>query len=467
MQMRSIELTENLSTAEVAKLAGVHKDTLLRWLRSGAVPEPRRDRHGWRSFTKGDAKRISEFSQLPESVGKEVAQDHNASHRFASLAKLDWDFANAKTSYLTHGIHPYPAKFIPQIPNALIQELSSVGDTVGDIFCGSGTTLVEALTLKRNTVGVDANPLACLISSAKTTALTETDASLLAELRDRAKSLGSELSTFAASGKAFNSTAWRPNFEKLEFWFQLEAIEELAELKQYCMELPVGAARNLALVALSSIIVTVSRQDSDTRYVRREKGIVHGDTCRKFSRALENSLHVATEFTELVEPRFTCTLSSGSLLHSPTIPRMDLMVCSPPYPNAYSYHLYHMTRMLWLEMDQPLFKKEEIGSHRKYSSKSKNAATVETFRAEFTSILKWLSGNLKKNGYACFVVGDSTLRGERINNAELISAAGASAGFQEVARLQRTMQSSKKSFNPAIGKIKSEDILILENTEGQ
>ncbi len=466
MQMTSNDSTENLSTAEVAKLAGVHKDTLLRWLRAGSVPEPRRDRHGWRSFTKVDAKRISDFSQLPEPASKEVLQNQSTPHRFASLERLDWDFVNAKTSYLTHGIHPYPAKFIPQIPNALIQELSSVGDTVGDIFCGSGTTLVEALTLKRNAVGVDANPLACLISSAKTTALSETDASLLAELRDRSKALGAELSTYASSGKTFKSSAWRPNFEKLEFWFQLEAIEELSELKKYCMELPAGAARNLALVALSSIIVTVSRQDSDTRYVRREKGIVFGDTCKKFSRAIESSLHVATEFTELVEPRFTCTLSSGSLLHSPAIPLLDLMVCSPPYPNAYSYHLYHMTRMLWLEMDQPLFKKEEIGSHRKYSSKSKTAATVETFRSEFTLILGWLSNNLKKNGYACFVVGDSTLRGERINNAELISNAGASAGFREVARLQRTMQSSKKSFNPAIGKIKSEDILILENTVG-
>ena len=463
MQMTINESAENLSTAEVARLAGVHKDTLLRWLRSGSVPEPRRDRHGWRSFTRSDAQRITDFSKLPESAFKEVAPHRSAPHRFASLQGLDWDFVNAKTSYLTHGIHPYPAKFIPQIPNALIQELSSVGETVGDIFCGSGTTLVEALTLKRNAVGVDANPLACLISSAKTTALSEADASLLAELRDRSKALGSELAAFTAKGKVFRSGAWRPNFDKLEFWFPTEAIEELSELKKYCMELSEGAARNLALVALSSIIVTVSRQDSDTRYVRREKGIVAGDTCKKFSRALESSLHVATEFSELVEPRFTCTLSSSSLLHAPSIPRMDLMVCSPPYPNAYSYHLYHMTRMLWLEMDQPLFKKEEIGSHRKYSSKSKNAATVETFRSEFTSILKWLSGNLKKSGYACFVVGNSTLRGELIDNAELISATGLSAGFREVVRLKRTMQSSKKSFNPALGKIKSEDILILEN----
>jgi site-specific DNA-methyltransferase (cytosine-N4-specific) len=119
--------------------------------------------------------------------------------------------------------------------------------------------------------------------------------------------------------------------------------------------------------------------------------------------------------------------------------------------------------MVWLGMDQPRFKKEEIGSHRKYSSNGKNAATAETFGAEFSNILMWLSTKLRRGGYACFVVGDSTLKGQRINNADLITLAGEQAGFQEVMRIDRTMQATKKAFNPAIGKIKTENILILEN----
>ena len=81
----------------------------------------------------------------------------------ARLAAVEWDFASARTGYLTHNLHPYPAKFIPQIPNALIQELSSIGETVADVFCGSGTTLLEALLLKRSAIGIDANPLAARI----------------------------------------------------------------------------------------------------------------------------------------------------------------------------------------------------------------------------------------------------------------------------------------------------------------
>jgi len=126
-----------------------------------------------------------------------------------------------------------------------------------------------------------------------------------------------------------------------------------------------------------------------------------------------------------------------------------------------------MTRMVWLGMDQPKFKRDEIGSHRKYSSNGRNGATAETFKAEFSRILHWLSGSLKKGGYVCFVVGDSTLKGQRIHNADLISEAGQAAGFVEAMRIDRTMQASKKAFNPAIGKIKTENILILENRGGR
>jgi excisionase family DNA binding protein len=457
-----------LSTAEVARLAGVHRDTLLRWLRNKVIPEPRRDRNGWRSFSEEQARQIAEFARGADFTAGDTGAPFAANLK--TLSAIDWDFSGATTGYLTHAIHPYPAKFIPQIPNALIQELSSVGETVGDIFCGSGTTLVEALVLKRHAVGIDANPLACLISRAKTSGISAEQAASLEDTAKRADELGTSLS---ASGEAslfpaeeFKSSAWRPAADYLSFWFDSLVIEELAECLALSKQFADEGLRDLALTAFSSIVVTVSNQDSDTRYVRRKKAIRPGEVFLRYARALRQITRACLELADVIEPRFQRAIVAADLLNEPSTPTLDLVVCSPPYPNAYSYHLYHQTRMVWLEMDQPGFKKAEIGSHRKYSSKSKHGATPETFRQEFAAILKWLGGKLRKGRYACFVVGDSTIKGERIDNASLIAQAGAQAAFREVARLSRNLQDTKKAFNPAIGKIRSEKILILENVGG-
>ncbi len=391
-------------------------------------------------------------------------ENHDAS--LAVLRTIDWDFAGAKTDYLTHPLHPYPAKFIPQIPNALIQELSSVGDTVLDPFCGSGTTLVEALALKRHAVGLDANPIACLISKAKTIKLDAFNAGTLQNLRTSLNMLGVRLSTGQTS--LFDTididTAPTSTSKAISFWFDPQVIHELARIKDLCYGLTRDAARTLALAVFSSVIVSVSRQDSDTRYVRRSKKIQPGETTKRFTRALDSAVERAIEFTDIIEDRFTCRVIQADALSPPTnIGPVDLVVCSPPYPNAYSYHLYHRTRMLWLDMDPVSFKKIEIGSHRKYSSRSANGATANTFKQEMTKVFSWLRLNLRSKRFCCFVIGDSILKGTTVNNHELIKEAALSNDFRLDADILRRIQDDKKSFNPRIGHIRHEHVLIFRN----
>jgi site-specific DNA-methyltransferase (cytosine-N4-specific) len=465
---------KKLSTKTVAQMAGVHRDTLLRWLREGLIPEPSRDRHNWRVYTEEEAQQVVRFvaSASEEGPPPEAARTDTADTiaRLLRLKQINWDFAEAKTRYLTHGLHPYPAKFIPQIPNALIQELSSVEETVADIFCGSGTTLVESLILKRNVVGVDANPLACLISEAKVTQVVEGDADALRAVVNQSRSVGNAL-TSTREGSLFGSTKFatnepRPDHDAIKFWFEPFIIEELAQITAWCRALPTPTSRRIALVSLSAIIITVSKQDSDTRYVRRDKNLSPGDAFIRFANTLEDAIHAVEEFTELVEPRFISRVHHGNILEGPDIGQVDLVVCSPPYPNAYSYHLYHMTRMVWLGMDQPTFKKAEIGSHRKYSNKGASGATINTFKDEMLRIFKWLRHHLKKHRYACFVVGNSIIDKKLYNNGDLIAEAASESGFVEAERIGRQMQDTKKAFNPAYGKIKQEQILILRNMKG-
>jgi site-specific DNA-methyltransferase (cytosine-N4-specific) len=460
-----------LSTSEVAVEAGVHRDTLLRWLRAGEVPEPKRDRHGWRVFSKIEAAKVVSYATSTQSSTvrhTHLQEQPTPAPVVERLHKIDWDFSDAKTSYLTHGIHPYPAKYIPQIPNALIQEFSIVGETVGDIFCGSGTTLVEALLLKRNAIGLDANPLACLISEAKTTRFAEGDKDRLLAVAQRALQLASTIriddQPILFPFPTFSSKAPRPNHKALDFWFEPFVIEELAEILKWCHELPTLGCRTVALTSFSAIVVSVSRQDSDTRYVRREKHLGPGDALRRFAQVLAENANSVERLSDVLEPNVESRIIQADILDPPGIPKLDLVVCSPPYPNAYSYHLYHMTRMIWLGMDQPNFKKHEIGSHRKFSNKGKAGATIETFRNEMIRVLNWLKTSLRPGGHACFVVGNSTIRGEVHDNAEVLRQAAAFAKFRELACLNRNIKDTSKAFNPRIGKIKTEKIIIFQNT---
>jgi hypothetical protein len=63
------------------------------------------------------------------------------------------------TTYLTHGLFYYPAKFIPQVPNYCIRQYTKSGDWVMDPFAGSGTVGLEAALLGRNSILLDINPL--------------------------------------------------------------------------------------------------------------------------------------------------------------------------------------------------------------------------------------------------------------------------------------------------------------------
>ena len=93
----------------------------------------------------------------------------------AVLKTYDWSFSNDDTTYLSHDIHPYPAKFAPQLPAQLIKLLSNVGEYIWDPFGGSGTTALEALLCDRSCISTDINPIGSIIGKAKTTALCEAD----------------------------------------------------------------------------------------------------------------------------------------------------------------------------------------------------------------------------------------------------------------------------------------------------
>jgi len=70
------------------------------------------------------------------------------------------------TTYATHGLYMYPAKFIPQVVRYVINKYTSPGDWLFDPFAGYGTVAIESTITGRNCVLWDLNPILYLLVSA-------------------------------------------------------------------------------------------------------------------------------------------------------------------------------------------------------------------------------------------------------------------------------------------------------------
>jgi site-specific DNA-methyltransferase (cytosine-N4-specific) len=64
-------------------------------------------------------------------------------------------------------IHPYPAMIADELAAELAQQFTKPGSRVLDPFCGTGRTLLAAAERGAKCVGVDVNPLATLLTRAK------------------------------------------------------------------------------------------------------------------------------------------------------------------------------------------------------------------------------------------------------------------------------------------------------------
>ena len=368
---------------------------------------------------------------------------------------LNFNFEDNNTNYLTHSIHPYPVKFPPQIPNNILLKFANDGDVVLDPFCGSGTTLVEARLLGYNSIGVDVNGLSTLLSKVKATPLSSEEI---------------EQSVHFINCIEDNRELWsidRPSIhvkqiEGLDHWFQFNVAEELTFLLDRINTIDNGNVRDFLRIVVSSIIVKVSNQESDTRFAASNKNIPDLFTFDLFITRSKKYLKLIQEFSRKINKKSTLTLYNAdsrnlAMLESESI---DLIITSPPYANTYDYYLYHKFRKRWLDIDVKFAQNNEIGSRREFSSLKHPA---DQWTKDLLLCVREMHRLLKPNKHAFLVIGDSIINKKLIKIDEIIQDMAPIVGFHVCNIISESLSKHSRMFNPSFTQNnKMEHLIILK-----
>lgn len=350
--------------------------------------------------------------------------------------EADWDFPGSPRR--SGDVHPYPARFIPEVPALALDCLRPNGPVL-DPFCGSGTTLVESVQRGHSAIGIDLNPIACLMSRVKTTRWEVNDEELV-------EGHVTSLIAHAASGELSTMGALGLDIPRLDHWFEEWAQRLLVGAITYVRRLdPADPWRDRVALAISASTVRISNQDSDTRYAAVAKSAgpdlglrILEDSLRRIANWLRaNAASIDRHSTQVIEgDARQIPLPSGSAA---------VAVFSPPYPNAYEYWLYHKYRMYWLGFDPISVRSSEIGARPHYSgSGTRNA---DDFCAEMHRVFSEVHRILRRGAAAIVVVGDSIIRGEFVDNSDILTAAADTAGFDLLASRFRLIRRTSTSFN--------------------
>lgn len=370
--------------------------------------------------------------------------------------KLIFDFNGVDTSYLTHSLHPYPAKFPPQLPKTILKQFSKSGETVLDPFCGSGTTLVEARLQGINAIGVDVNSLFCLLSKVKSTPLK---ASQIKIVDGFIEVIGNESFNWKMGNR---KKVKIKEFEGLKHWFQLNVAEEITFIISKIEKISDNDVKDFLKIVLSSIIVRVSNQESDVRFAAINKNIEDCYTFDLFIDRAKECRKRIVEYSNLLKYQTDLKIYNADSRNLSFLePRsIDVIITSPPYANTYDYYLYHKLRQKWLGLDVKFAQYNEIGSRREYSSLKENP---QKWKDDLTKCFVKMNRVLKNKGLAFIIIGDSVIKKELIKIDEIIRGLSHSVGFEVLQVISSDLASHSKIFNPTFAqKGKREHLIILE-----
>ncbi len=308
--------------------------------------------------------------------------------------------SNKTLSYLSHGIFRYFGKFPPPIARHAIKEYTKENDLVIDPMCGSGTTALEALLLKRQASCFDINPLSVLISRVKTTKIDKEDyLQALNEVRD-----------FYTNSKRIKKPVLT-GLRNPDHWFLPETIISLEKIRTGVKNLSYSSEiKDALMVAFLGIVRRVSRATTQQGRLFLDVETAEKDAFPFF---LKKALEIAESAPELPKTRKSViNIEVRSIFDTPNSKDQvaKLIICHPPYFNSYKYSGVNSLELAWLDIDHASIRKGEIREAFKVGKPEK----VEEYLNDMENGLRNLNGYLESDGRVVLMIGDTVIKGQYI-----------------------------------------------------
>ncbi len=334
--------------------------------------------------------------------------------------------------------HPYPAMVADDLAVALAERHVQPGYRVLDPFCGSGRLLLAAASNSGEMVGIDVNPLGCLITMAKSVTASISSISEITNDIERARV------------KVVASSLDLRDRRKVQ-WYSDTVLAELSQIVSWVNKLRLKPPEKTVVAAALSAAVR------DASYCRKGGWKLHrlapsarashsasawDCLTRRLRYYVAKAPHAPSVRgrVSVVQGDAKEILASGSPNRLPGL--FDLVITSPPYGDSKTTVQYGAASSLCLDVVSQIDGFEEfflpgsdidrlclggrpprvaspevIADIKRYwagSRTGKQAATVATFLADFSQVCENIASSLRPGGRVVLVLGRRSVGGFRL-----------------------------------------------------
>lgn len=415
-----------------------------------------------------------------------------------------WTFNGRDRRVGAHAMYQYPAMMVPQMQGAILDVLREVAPShklILDPFVGSGTTLVEAMTRGMDFSGLDINPLAILVSKAKSTIL------LPGQLSASSKEI-------AARIKADRGRSYFVKFEKQAKWFTGSASIGLSRIARAIEAESDLNVRRVFWVVLARAVRNCcnSRRSTYKLHIKQNVGISEPiNALAEFEAQTSAVLSALTTHYELLKDSSVLSengytgnikLKVGDVLKEGLLPKKaHIVITSPPYGDngtTIPYGQYSYLPLRWIPLDDidsglsaDLIANTHAtdtaslgGSLADAVSRGNEACgTLESFRqtmrklrgdvhaqkrfssfaADLRSSIQILALNTAHGGFHVWTVGERRISGLRIPMAQLLTEMLAEEGIRlEYSATRRILSKRMAQRNTLSQTMDAEQVLIAQ-----